>query len=346
MTELFGRKYSVRIGRRQVNTVGLEGSGVTASEFQPQLLFASRWVPKTLREREFRQWTDVQVVANITYNKSTNGGKKTPNTVDLYNLDPDDEEFILEGDIILIEGGYDQDNELPSVFTGEVISKFVESTSPNRIVKLVVGESYQALRDVRISRSWGPLSYLESGNPLSLATTAHTIILGFIEEIKNAGIDFGSDETVATFSPQLQSFDFKSGWIIEGNLFYELTQFLNATKLGLYWYISQDTLYIEPKGQLPVTEAFIVEEENLSGPIKQIRSQASSQHGSKVSTGLVIPLLLDGRVTLNKKIQLNFGLDAGTYRILGITHKMNYEGTKWETQVLCEREAITYETTT
>ena len=364
---LFGHKYSLIIGRKEKTEGVLRGTIVEAFSVP------FRVDQITVDPRDFREFTDVQMQAEITYGKQVKARNSKKDEIKLFNLNVEDENFIRQGDFVILKAGYKQDEDLPTIFTGEIISKTGVQEGSNWVTKLVVGQSYRAVKDIYIALEWGTFkdeyetSILNDlvprpegpFNETIIYHTAYDILKDYIAAIKNAGIDFGSDWLIDRLSNSLSQKVLKNGYVMEGNAFRELERFFKyitpEDSQGFEYFLANNTLYIEPKGTTIYQQTFDLYPANLKSPPETHSSQRDAKTGSSVVTGYIFKLPLDGRMGLNKVLSVKFdGFPfpaqqgflnrdreyRGDYRIVTVTHRLDYENSAWDTEVLCKREGV------
>lgn len=335
--QLFGHKYSLIISKPK--RYDPDNAALQAAEAAkilndpintptiPFRLFMSSIEYKVIQQQS-RELTDLQFTADITTNKNTNGRESSPSKISIYGLSQEIIDFIAEGDIILLSGGYTQDEELPRIFTGEIITKSIRNNKPENIVELTIGQSFNALRDIKVSRSWNPI----------LSPTYEIILRDLISDLRHAGVNFGSDNLIATLAKTHLSIPLLTGYSVSGNIFVVLDKVLK--EIDWRYYFVQDVLYMEPKDLPPIQDEFVLVENNLKKSVEVEQTTTKGNLQSSRSTGYKFTLFLDGRATPNKRINVTFGIYKGTYNINSVQHKLDFEGKAWDTIVTCQREGV------
>ncbi len=108
-----------------------------------------------------------------------------------------------------------------------------------------------------------------------------------------------------------------------------------------YWYISLGKLYIHPKEVDALVANISVGESNVKGSIGVLDDKSSHGTFSKGAKpkGLKITTYLNGNITTNTTLNVNYGEHEGDYKITSVSHKLNFRGNSWDTVISCQRLA-------
>jgi hypothetical protein len=324
---LFGRKYKLTVGRPTKFPESFDLISVGRPIKKDSLLYTLTIDQSRIEEREFREFTDFQIQGHVKYTKSKRGKGLTDNRFKITGLNKESRDYIQEGDIIYLDAGYESDEELPRIFSGQVLIKEVDLFGVNNDVILTVGQYFDLGKEVRVSRSYPPNS------------NAYDIIYDLVVVLKQAGVTFGSDKLLRELAPSLSKLVFNIGYVPpEGSILDFLDEFLNIIKYRYYFVNS--VMYIEPEDLEPLTASFEVDESNLKRAPRIVGTKVNNGVVDRTDTGYEFTLFLDGRVDLSSTLNITFGEYEGSYKVTSIMHKFDYEGNVWDTIVTCKRESI------
>ena len=275
-------------------------------------------------DREAIQITDLHIIASIV-SKVTKKAVSAPARIDIYNLSRETLEKILPEATIILEAGYSTDKELPVVFAGQVVSVSTTRRGVDKVTTLMCSSAYSIIKNVRIEKTFKKgISYKE-------------LIQEILEEASAWGLPLGHFKT----DPQEDSkevLDVKNkidltlddGYNASGNLVKILADIANS--IGYRAYISLGKLYVEPKEISKTLEVIELDSTTIIGDV-QLRNNASGKLSGTTTNkqGISVQLLLDGRLSLDKKVKLTTDYYAGVYDIVKVDHKMAYEDADWFT---------------
>ena len=342
---LFGRKYSLIIGR-PAKADFVESSTplfplVVTKNFDLYRIFGVDFkTPDKLqivKEREFREITDLQIECEIRQTASTTASKDSPSFIKIFNLSDETREFIQGNDVVLLSAGYEQDKTLPYIFTGQVSYVTTERVGSDNVTTLICGKAITPRRNIRVSRSY------------PAGTAVHSIMSDLVAILRSNGVSVELKmftnpdipvfaEGVDPFSSQeeqnvISLLSLTSGYTIEGNIFEILDNFASTIGVeGSYRvYFVDDVLHIEDTLFNKTKELFILNANNTKN-IEKVTDTSGKSSMQATSDGVVVTTFLDGRIKQNKLLQITFGESQGTYEIEQVTHKMSYEGNKWKTE--------------
>jgi hypothetical protein len=159
-----------------------------------------------------------------------------------------------------------------------------------------------------------------------------------IDKFKDNGFTFGSEKMVEAAKPVLSKISFKRGWAIEGKamtVIQELTK-----KIDWIFYMVNNVIYVEPKDFPPVEKIYTLKPDNMKAPPEIDLSDIKRGVVDKKETGYKFTTFLDGRVKTNYTIEVSEGEFEGKYKVKSVTHKLDYEGNDWNTEISCKREGL------
>lgn len=324
---LFQRKYSLVIGRPQETSDSVEINANTKN-FKTKQLTQAGVKAKTYDGANFIEITDADLRATIKYSRTSDARDSDSSKLILRGLSKQTKDFIQQGDIVLLSAGYVQDQQLPLILSGEIIVKTQQTAVAGDELTLTVAQSFTALRNISVSRSWPPAD-----------ANLYRVLKDLTDLVVRSGVDFGSSKVLQSLKPVAEGIKFVGGYSVEGNIFAAISKLLST--YGWRYFFALDVMYIEPKNAPAIDEVFVLNTANLKAPptITQKSIKKRKKETKKHQTGFEFTLLLDGRVKLASRIRLEQGDFMGDYTITSLEHNLDYEGSDWDTKVLCQREA-------
>lgn len=322
----FGRKYRLRIGKikdqiaqtvEKVIDQGVGGGKITTPSADLQALPSESDVSAVLIE-------NLHIVANLPYSKkSTNSASAA--TIQIYNLSHDTLKRIQPESSVILEAGYESDNILPMVYVGQIASlTSYKQNGTDRVTKLVLKDGYTVDKNVRLSVAFTDKTYEQIITELLKFAAQYGIPTGAFYKNPQSG----SKEDLPTIKKRLdlkpQGFS-KSGWLMD-----ILSSACEA--IGFRCYLSLGKLYVEPKEYEQSLEVLELRNNLIVGDLEPEKTTSNSLTGAATNkVGLKVTTLLDGRITLNKKIRIVEGDFKGYYDIEEMSHSLSYEGNEWYT---------------
>lgn len=271
---------------------------------------------------------NLQLVAKIPSSKKSSTNS-TPATITLYNLSTDTLSKIKPESTLILQAGYESDDALAVVYVGQVVKIKPEKNGVDRTVRLVCSAAYTITKNVRISKSWPP------------GKTFKQIIDELVKELGNYGLPLGAfntepqepiiDNPPSTVTSRLSIIP-EAGFAVNGYLMPALESLCES--VGFKCYIALSKLYIEPKEYPKTLEIVTLSQDHIIGGIRPEKDTSKSLTGSSTNkTGISVTTLLDGRITLAKKVEIASGPWAGHYDVESVTHSLSYEGKEWYTKM-------------
>lgn len=326
--DLFIREYRLTIGTPEKIVQRTEE--VKAGErFTASSLFPNTILPEKIPE-DFREITDLHIDATIYASKNSSASKNTASTIKIYNLSEKTVEFIKEDQIIILEAGY-SGRDLPIIFSGQVARVSTMKKGKDRITEITCGEAYRAKRDIRWSNYWPK------------DTPALTVLNDMFDVLRDSGVSVGTvlqpSQPVASggsdFKFRIDEYSFSTGFTIDGNLIMSLEDYCKYINYRAYFV--RETLYVEPINFPELREFVSIEQDNIKGNVEPVKSSTNKQGNSLTEVGVKVNLFLDGKMALNKRVDINFGPNEGSYEIKSMVHKLQLEGADWDTQLELKR---------
>ena len=339
MAEVFGRKYELLIGKPRtiiravgVNTV-LSPELVSASKdikVITPLIDGSHDYLSIASVTEGTVITDLNMEAEIEYNREKTSSSNEKGKIKIYNLSKDSLENIESEGLVVLKAGYNQDPELPVIFVGQIISVVTTRSGADLITELVCKDSYIPLKDRRINISIAPKSL-----------TYRDVFELFRVEAKRVGLASVFKETKNTDSSRALDAILINGYNIEGGLFSNLLDLCASTFYRAY--ISIGVLYIEPinTNDDDVDDTLLdiidLKADTIINSIEPLKDTASKGlQSTNEKSGIKVKTFLNGKFTTSVYLRVDKELDkAGLYKISSVKHSLKFEGTgaDWNTDI-------------
>lgn len=325
MAALLKRKYKLTIGTPRVETI--ISKVVTEQEVFGNLLIPTEQDYRTIKGGAVAI-TDLDITATISA-KSSNGGN-SGTVLNIYNLSPETLQTVEQNNnYIILEAGFSSDKELRIIFTGTVSNVYTSRQGRDLVTSLTCADGYIPNNSVRLSKTFPEY------------TTANKVFEYLIQQYKAVGVPLGQyvsqvdpKEKVAYVqlsSPNVTSF--YTGYSLNGWLGDELKDL--CKQIGYVGYITNGRLFIHPKSYTKTTERFLYAENQLFSVRKSTQNTSSAT--SKPDTGITVRMQLDGRLGVDKQIQITTGNFKGIYKIQSCSFELGYRDGGWDTILVCKQ---------
>jgi|26BtaG_2_1085354.scaffolds.fasta_scaffold02386_6 hypothetical protein len=264
--------------------------------------------------------TDLQIEASIDYNIAPAGKNSQPAVIKVFNLSDTTINFITAESSVILRAGYQKDEALPAIYTGQVVKVSTERVGPDYVTTLVCSDGANILKNAKYFKTY----------PKN--TTYENILSDLISQFVSKGIVQG-DFTVN----ERTSKAITRALVREGSLSASLSAVCNEIDYG--WYITLGKLNVHPKEQNGLIESVDIIETNVKGVISQNDDKSSTSTFSKASKpqGIKLTTFLNGNITTNTTLKVKFGDYQGDYKIQSVSHKLNFRGDAWDTEIECQR---------
>lgn len=266
--------------------------------------------------------TDLHIEATINYKKTTKAAS-SPARIDIYNLSRATLAKIKPESTIILQAGYETDKELPIVFAGQIVTVATSRRNVDKITTILAGGAYTVQKNLRMSGT------IPKGSTYKQA----------IQLLLNKAAEYGLPTGAFRTDPQEVSKESKNkqdklkivledGYAVSGWLMNSLNDLCSS--IGYRTYISVGKIYVEPKEFSKTLELFTITSEVVIGDIQLKTDSSSKLSGSTThKSGITVKILVDGRLTLDKKIRIPEGEYSGVYDIAKLDHKLSYEEADW-----------------
>jgi hypothetical protein len=266
--------------------------------------------------------------AKIKYSKSDNSQATQTSEITIYNLNSTNRRFVKTGNSVILKAGYVGDNDLPTIYVGQIIKVEHERDGEITTTK-IIAQAASISNQFKVDKSYPP------------GTRLGDVLYDLSKAVNYTGIPSGeipgSPVTSSAVGVPSSSNDhtFYFGYNVRGNLMDELGRI--ASEHNMLAYVTNGKLYIEDKNKGQYAKYIKITRENVKGSIKQEEdSSKESQPKEGLLSGLKLNLFLNGRVTLDAAIRVTYGDYMGDYNVDTIEHTLNYEDGPWDTQVICK----------
>lgn len=279
---------------------------------------------------------DLKVSATVEATNNSAGSDLKKATIKVYNLSPNNLSKISSKNVqVIFKVGYLEDYEkdnLPILFSGQVARVSSKKVGADTVTTLEVKDGYTPHTTVKVNKSL-PSDYL---NPITAVD-----VLEYLRKVwRESGV--ASSSSTIDYDFTLNSVKYYSGWTGTGYLKDIMDNFCESNSLE--WYITNSTLYVQPKGGARVRELFKFSESNIiSLEVGDTPKDSSSETQS--NSRVMFTTFIDGRIKEGSYIeipknQLPFVKKdlAGTYRVVSVSHTFNSE--RGQSTTTCEGEKI------
>jgi len=284
---------------------------------------------------------NLRISGNVSGNKLDTSGGDVPCTLNIWNAADETKAFFKKDNAIILKLGYEDDKDLPTVFSGQIISSSSEKKKTLRdrteyttteesidtITKLVCGGNDYLKRNYRASvRAVG-----------GSGSTVYGLFQEFIRVLRFGGASFAELDSSIPEIEKLKTTKLDSGYSVEGVLIEKLSAL--CAEHGLRLYSWAGIYYIESKVTPYKAEAVVIKSENVIGNIEDTEDNTAVSSTDEGSTkGIKFSVFLDGRVVLNKRVVLETLFREGTYKVMGVSYDFDTEGPNWKTDIIASTQ--------
>lgn len=283
---------------------------------------------------------DLQFTADITDTNQTQGSDTGKATISIYNLSEETRSIIAKKDnTVILKAGYvTYEDELPIVFTGQVVRHSTKKQGQDVITTLECRSGESAISTARASIR------------VPAGSTYRDVFLALAGEMNKAGVATGKIVTdygyllgqdgvditpniggLNKYLPPQDIVLFK-GWSFSGKVskaLDDLCETFNHT-----WQIVDNRLFIHPKYYGDMIGTVTLDQTQILS-IDDVEDGTQTGNNPAETTGIKVGMLLDGRIKKYHRLVIANGDKAGQYPIRSVTHKLDYEGQNWNTELEC-----------
>lgn len=340
MAEVFGRKYSLKIGRNKELIKTLKplpeyGPYAIDKASQENLVYnvlTNYSVHKVLNGNfelgtgysyndisvipaKSITITDLHIEADIVDNNNTKTSSSQVAKIRVFNLKQDTRDFIRVGDSAILHAGWEQDgDELPLLYVGQIETVKTLPRQGNDIITELTLKPAKLLDEIKVNRSYPP------------GVTVGDVIDDMIKIAASKGLPLGRFIRVNDWWPAMDRI-YQFGVNIYGPLLKALEELCsNANYKSM---IVLGKLYIFPNGYPGWIKTATVTPINIKGTVEvqEDGSGAStSQSGSNKGKGLKFTINLNGNVDTTTVLKLRGTDYDGNYKVQSVKHIITYEG--------------------
>lgn len=324
----FNRKYELLIGlpprmvprsRSEYITQSF-GSLFSSNNIAPQdVVFDYRKEDRAVLINDLHFEADIKAHGD----KSNNNGNNA--TITIFNLSPQTLEIISQKNAkVILKAAYEGYPELPIIYTGQVKECFTEKNGIDSVTTLQCTDGYTITSGLKVSKSFPPLS------------TSAEVINDFIDALVGNGLSKGriiTDEPSFPVNRAPSLTLLPRGWSYTGYVNNALDTI--AAEFGYVWYITNSVVYFHPREYDRMFGAISLTTDLIHSIRRKQDATTTSSINSEAKKGVTIITDLDGRIDLSKRIIIEDGDYAGTYKVTQVEHKLSYRGTDWITVTEC-----------
>jgi hypothetical protein len=267
--------------------------------------------------------TELQMTFNINLTASS-----SPNTctITVTNLNSENRAKLNRNKAVVLKVGY-KEQGLTTLFTGTIFSFSSVQKGTDIVTTIQVGDGYTPLVNKTICD-------VRSGTVESLITFLAGKLGVPIGTLSNG--DLGSGKGL------LRVYDKENPYVLSGKIKSALDKIAKGNKLE--WYIEAGSLIVTPLGGLRLEPEIQVESgtglvgspssasQNLSGKKKE-----DDTVDTKSSNGIKFETLIEPRFGIGRRARITSKFyDKVSVRVTKVTHKGDFRGKSWTTQVEAE----------
>lgn len=274
----------------------------------------------------FVQIKELQIEGNVEFDREGSGSKNPVQKFKIYNPNEETLQYLKFGNLLMLKAGYNEDVSLPIICATEIVSSKIIKREQDRIVELVCSEAYSVRRAIRYNKTFpaGDL-YIYVMNDILDTFSFYGVPLGYFDATQMNNIKLNSEKRFST------------------TLYDALEQVCDATKYK--WYIAQGQIWVYPdfrdtsvgvgSGGYGIVK---ITEDVVKGSIQPMSSSAKKDLKDTETNkkGVKLTVNLNGDITSADGIEITYGEYKGKYLISKVSHKLNYEGTAWDTIIECK----------
>ncbi|QHZ59743.1 baseplate hub [Alteromonas phage vB_AmeM_PT11-V22] len=279
-----------------------------------------------------------QLVAKVGGTTQSKGSNARSCVITVHNLSEDTVQNLTQKNLkVILKAGYkddyDQDN-LPVVFSGQIkSSKRVLSRDVNA-VELICEDGYTPSNAVKVNKT------LKS-TP-SKTITANDVFDYLLSVWNKNGIASTKDSIRFDELPiHPSTVPFRGGWTGEGYLRDRMDEICDA--FNYQWYIVNGTIYIQSAFSNKVREVIELDMSLVKG-IQDGNENYKNDSNQEGKSRIKVTTFLNGAITEDKFINLTPAANGskgrtdytGLYKVISVSHSLDYRGNKWDTIVECE----------
>lgn len=279
--------------------------------------------------------TDLHIEATIQAEGKTSASDETSSEIKIFNLSQETRDRISKVNAkVILEAGYEELQRV--IFTGQVIDAYTIKNGEDVITTLICKDGWSPNTAVRFVKAYSRnQSYLQIFNDIiktynenGIARATNGIIL---------------DQITHPLKETADKAILQKGWVHTGFLKDALKKLCDEFLLTSQ--IVNSKLYIYPKNYAKMFSQVEVNNNNILS-IRRRQDGTEKTPNKPVLSGIEVTMLLDGRIDLTTRLKItniNQGSTAGSlqdftgdYRVMGIRHKLDYEGNSWYTILECK----------
>jgi hypothetical protein len=362
-TEVFGRKYSLRIG--SITKLAPEDVLANVLDFSPLENVVTGGVLKNNSEQEgYRDYVSVPPEENVieitelhietTVELGTNAKSSVSGAtikLRIFNLSKESQKKIKTDDSVILRAGYEQDKELPLIFAAQVITTKTRREGANIVTTITCGDSFTLRKNLRISKTY------------PRGTTKRAVIQDLLDQAANYGVPTGeffvpsieeeisllqtsaSLVSTAKYNPAKGVANlridatFDSGYVVHGMLFEQLAK--TCDNIDFRSYLLHGSLYVEPIEFRTKQTTVEITGESIIGSIREEDDTTMHLKGDSLKQrGITLTVPLNGRITTTALIVVSDIEESdlsGGYSVVSMKHMLSLEVGNWVTEISCKR---------
>ena len=357
--EVFGRKYSLRIGSitklapNDVNSDLMDLSNLTDVVTGGVLKKNSdqegyRDYVSVPPEENVLEITDLHIETTVEVGANAKSSISSATIkLKIYNLSKDSQRKIKTEDSVILRAGYDQDEELPLIFAAQVVSTKTRREGANIVTIITCGDSFTPRKNLRVSKTY------------ARGTSKREIIQDLLNQAADYGVptgqffvptaaeEAGLASLISTtnynpakgFASSRVEAVVASGYTVFGLLFEELAR--TCDNIDFRSYLLQGSLYVEPIEYRIKQTTVKITGDTIIGSIREEDEGTTNLTGDSLKqSGITLKVPLNGRITTTSLINVADIEEeelSGDYSVVSLKHILSLEVGEWATEISCKR---------
>lgn len=358
-TEVFGRKYALFIG-----TLDKLVANETVEDILNKPDLTDRVVGGSLRKNSdqegYRDYvslppegngieiTDLHIETNVELRANAKSSVSSASvSIRIFNMSKNTQKKIKAEDTVILRAGYEQDEELPLIFAGQIVTIKTRREGVNVVTTLSCGDSFTPRKNLRVSKSY------------PRGTSKKDIIQDLLNQAADYGVPTGqffvpTSSEESGLASIISTVDYNpakgfassrveavvaSGYAVFGLLFEELAR--TCDNIDFRSYLLQGSLYVEPIEYRIKQTTIKVTGDSIIGSIREEDDGSTNITGDKLKQrGITLKVPLNGRITTTSLVKVSDIEDdelSGDYAVVSLKHTLSLERGDWVTEISCKR---------
>ena len=310
------RQYELFIGKAELDKSKLKNHYIYNQQVTNQVApsASNDTIPPT---GEFIKITELQITADIQYNKDSETASTQPIKINIYNPNQNTLRYIKEGNNVVLNAGYNTDATLTTLAVCQIMKATVRKKGTDVVAELLCSDSASLRKEV----------YFYNSYP---ANTPYTqIINDFIKCYKDNGVALGRFDTSKIVGKLT-----KGSYAFEGLASKSLSTLLKNITPAHKCYTTINRLFIVPNEGEELVDVVILTEDDFKRSVDLLTETTGTKAEKKKEyVGIKVNTFLNGACSTAGFVRIKGGAYEGDYGIKTVSHKLDFEGSSWDTDL-------------